>query len=338
MPLSSRVVDRTMRAVVCRGVGGPEAVVIAELPRPRPGPDDLLVRVHASALNRGDLLQRDGEYQVPEGQSSVLGVEVAGTVESCGERVVDHRPGDRVFGVVAGGGFAEYCLLDRGMANPIPSAWGFREAAATAEAWLTADETLFELGGLVAGQTVLVHASASGVGATMVQLARHVGARVYGTAGSAAKASAVRALGAEHVIDYRAQDFVPEVSRLTGGQGVDLVMDFIGGAWLERNLRVLRDGGRLILVGLLDGLDARLDMLEVVARRLQIKGSSLRLRPIEQKREVNRRFQQRWLARLQADKIRPVIHAEYPFEEIHAAQREMEDNRNVGKIVLRVRD
>ena len=327
-----------MRAVVFRGAGGPEVVSLADVPTPVPGPGELLVRVHATALNRADLLQRDGEYHVPKGQSTIPGVEIAGVVEALGAHATGFKPGDRVFGVVEGGAFAEYCRLDAGMANPVPAAWGFAEAAATAESWLTANETLFTLGGLTAGQSVLVHASASGVGAAMVQQAVRAGAVVYGTASSPSKIDAVKALGAKEVINHRAHEYAAELMRLTAGEGVDLVMDFLGGMALARNLSVLRRGGCVVAAGLLDGTeDASMNLLDVIERRLQIKGSSLRLRPIAEKREVNARFRERWLARLLRDEVRPVIHTSYQIEEINTALQEMEENRNIGKIVLWIR-
>lgn len=325
-----------MKAVLYEGTGGPEVIALRDVPRPTPSGDALLVRVWATALNRGDVLQRQGEYLIPEGQSSIPGVEIAGTVEGWGERVTGFRKGQRVFGVVEGGGFAEYCLLDRAMANPIPDAWSFREAAAAAESFLTANETLFTLGGLEAGQRVLVHAGASSIGTTMVQMAKHAGAKVFCTVGSPQKVDALLALGADAAIDYKSQDFVREVMRLTEDRGVELLMDFIGGAYLARNLSVLQRGGCLVVVGLLDGLEAPLDLLLVVERRLQLKGSSLRLRPMVEKREVNQRFRDRWMDVLARDELRPVIHAEYPLEELQAAQAEMEANRNIGKIVLRI--
>lgn len=326
-----------MKAIIYEGSGGPEVVKLREVPRPVPTGDALLVKVHATALNRGDILQRQGEYHVPEGQSAIPGVEIAGTVEAWGENVKGFTRGQRVFGVVEGGGFAGYCLLDQGMANPIPEALDYREAAATAESFLTANETLFTLGQLQPGQTVLIHAGASGIGTTMVQLVRHLGATAYCTVGSRRKVEALRALGADEVIDYKEQDFVREVLRLTHGEGVSLVMDFIGGAYLERNLSVLKHEGCLVVVGLLDGLSAELDLLRVVERRLQLKGSSLRLRPMREKRQVNERFRQRWMEVLARGELRPVIHAEYPLEDVVAAQAEMEANRNIGKIVLTVR-
>ncbi|GEN10388.1 putative NAD(P)H quinone oxidoreductase, PIG3 family [Myxococcus fulvus] len=323
-----------MRAVVFEGLGGPEVVKLREVPRPVPTREALLVKVHATALNRADLLQRQGEYHVPEGQSAIPGVEVAGTVEAWGEDVKGFTRGQRVFGVVEGGGFADYCLLDQGMALPIPSGFDFTEAAATSESCLTANETLFTLGHLQRGQAVLIHAAASSIGTTMVQMARHVGATTYCTVGTRRKVEAVRALGADAVFDHREQDFVQEVLRLTGGEGVPLVMDFIGGAYLERNLGVLAHEGCLVLVGLLDGMSTQVDLLRIVQRRLQLKGSSLRLRPLKEKREVNARFRQRWMEVLAMGGLRPVIHARHPLEDVNVALGEMEANRNIGKLVL----
>ncbi|AGC43833.1 PIG3 family NAD(P)H quinone oxidoreductase [Myxococcus stipitatus DSM 14675] len=323
-----------MRAVLFEGSGGPEVVKLREVPRPVPPREALLVKVHATALNRADLLQRQGEYHVPEGQSSIPGVEIAGTVEAWGEDVKGFTRGQAVFGVVEGGGLAEYCLLDQGMALPIPSCFDFAEAAAASESCLTANETLFALGQLQRGQAVLIHAAASSIGTTMVQMARHVGATTYCTVGTAAKVEALRALGADEVFNHREQDFVREVLRLTRGEGVPLVMDFIGGAYLERNLAVLGHEGILVLVGLLDGMTAQVDLLRVVQRRLQLKGSSLRLRPLREKREVNARFRQRWMEVLARGELRPVIHARYPLEDVQSALAEMEANRNIGKLVL----
>jgi putative PIG3 family NAD(P)H quinone oxidoreductase len=323
-----------MRAVIYEGSGGPEVVKLREVPRPVPTREALLVKVHASALNRADLLQRHGEYQVPEGQSPIPGVEVAGTVEDWGEDVKGFTRGQRVFGVVEGGGLADYCLLDQGMANPIPTCFSFEEAAATAESCLTANETLFTLGQLQRGQAVLIHAAASSIGTTMVQMARHVGATPYCTVGTRRKMDALRALGAAAVFDHREQDFVAEVLRLTHGEGVSLVMDFVGGAFLERNLAVLGHEGCLVLVGLLDGMSAQVDLLRIVQRRLQLKGSSLRLRPMREKRQVNERFRQRWMEVLDRGELRPVIHARYPLEDVGTALADMEANRNIGKLVL----
>lgn len=324
-----------MRAVVYEGTGGPEVIAVREVSRP-PLPDGgLLVRVRAAGLNRGDLLQRQGEYEVPAGQSSIPGVEIAGEVEECGAGAAGFSRGQRVYGVVEGGGFAELCVLDAGMANRVPPAWTYIEAAATAESFLTANETLFELGGLTPQSSVLVHAGASSVGITMIQMAVHVGAEVYCTVGSEEKRRRVLSLGARAAFDRRS-DFAAELHRLRGGAGVSLVMDFVGGAALARNLSVLAPGGCMVAVGLLEGLSAELDLLLLVERRLQIKGSSLRLRAMSEKRAVNSRFRRRWGELLSRDGMRPIIHAVYPLDELARAQAEMEANRNVGKIVLTV--
>ncbi|WP_266171377.1 NAD(P)H-quinone oxidoreductase [Dyella subtropica] len=327
-----------MKAVVYEGKGGPEVIVTRELPMPVCTPDSLLVKVHASALNRGDVLQREGEYDIPAGQSTIPGIEIAGTVEAWGENVRGFTEGQRVYGVVEGGGFAEFCLLDRGMANLIPETIGFEEAAATAESFLTCNETLFELGGLAPGDHVLIHAGASAIGTTAMRMTLHAGARPICTVGSPRKAEALHAFGASAVIEYKTQDFLAEVLRLTGGEGVPLVLDFVGGAYLERNLRALRLGGCLVVAGLLDGLSAEIDLLLVVERRLRIKGSSLRLRPMREKREVNKRFRSRWIEPLERGEIRPVIYATHPIAEVAQAQHLMESHQNIGKIVIAVRD
>jgi putative PIG3 family NAD(P)H quinone oxidoreductase len=327
-----------MRAIVYEGKGGGEVVVRRELPTPACTPDALLVKVHATALNRGDVLQREGEYEIPVGQSTIPGIEIAGTVEAWGENVTGYSKGQRVYGVVEGGGFAEFCLLDQGMANLIPDTVGFEEAAATAESFLTCNETLFELGGLAGGDSVLIHAGASAIGTTAVLMALHAGARPICTVGSPRKADALRTLGAVAAIEYKTQDFVAEVLRLTGGEGVPVLLDFVGGAYLDRNLHALRLGGCLVATGLLDGLSAEIDLLHVIERRLQIKGSSLRLRPMAEKRGVNERFRQRWLGPLARGEIRPVIHAIYSILDVVQAQHVMEANQNIGKIVFTVRD
>lgn len=335
-------IDRMMRAVVCDGHGGPEVLKIAEIPRPEPGPGQLLVRVRASALNRADLLQRDGEYSPPPGESAILGVEIAGEVESWGDGVEGFRRGQGVLGIVGSGGYAEHCLLDAGMAVPVPEGWSWVDAAAVPEVFYTADTTLFELGELGPGQSVLIHAAASGVGTACIQLAREAGAaRIFCTAGSDEKLARCRELGApvEVIgINRKTQDFVEEIRRMTGntggGAGVDVVEDFIGIEYLSRNLSILKDGGRLVVVGLLSGWEGNIDLLPVVLRRLQIKGSAMRPRSIEDKRAITRKFRERWLPLLVAGRLRPVIDSVFPFDQVAAAHERMESNESFGKIVL----
>jgi putative PIG3 family NAD(P)H quinone oxidoreductase len=322
-----------MRAVVFEGFGGPEVLALCELPRPQPGPQELLVRVQAAALNRADTLQRAGVYAPPPGQVDIPGVEIAGEVAAWGSEVTGFREGDRVFGITAGGGYAEYCAIDQGMAIPLPEGWSWTVAAAVPEVFITADLTLFEMGHLRAGETVLVHAAGSGVGTACVQLARHAGARVLATC-SAAKIARAEALGAE-AID-RSGDFAAEVLAKTGGEGVDVIEDCAGAAYLKRNLSLLRPGGRLVEIGLLSGWVTEIDLETVVLKRLQIKGTAFRPRPLAEKRAVTRRFRDTWLPLLVDGRLFPVIDSVFPLEQVAEAHRRMDANLNFGKILLTV--
>ncbi len=328
----------TTRAVICDGFGGPEVLRLADVPLPQPGPGQLLVRVRASALNRADVLQRAGAYAPPPGESAILGVEIAGEVESRGAGVEGFRVGDGVCGLVGSGGYAEHCLLDAGMAVPVPAGWSWEAAAAVPEVFYTADTTLRELGELGAGQSLLLHAAASGVGTACIQLARELGAaRIFCTAGSAEKLARCRELGgAVEVIgiDRKTQDFLAEVRRVTGGAGVDVVEDFIGIEYLAKNLAALKDGGRLVVVGLLGGWEGSIDLLPLVLRRLQIKGSAMRPRSIEEKRAITRTFRERWLPLLVDGRLRAVIDSVFPAGQAAAAHERMESNESFGKILL----
>lgn len=325
----------TMRAVVCDGFGGVEVLRIGERPRPVPGPGELLVQVRAAALNRADSMQRQGGYSPPPGESDVLGVEIAGEVVGWHPEVEGFQVGDGVFGIIGSGGYAEYCLLDSQMAVPVPAGWSFVEAAAVPEVFYTADTTLFELGNLAAGQTLLLHAAASGVGTACIQLAREVGATTIATAGTDEKIERCLALGASVGVNYKRQDFVEETWRATDGRGVDVVEDFIGTDYLERNLSALKDGGILVLVGVLGSHEpAALDILPVILRRLQIKGSSMRPRPLADKRAITRKFRERWLPLLEAKRLQPVIDSVFPFADVAEAHRRMDGNLSFGKILL----
>ena len=323
-----------MKQVTLPAYGGPEVLTMADAAEPEPGPGELLVRVRAAGVNRADCLQRAGTYPMPPGLGNVPGLEISGEVVAAGSGVDSFAPGDRVFGLVAEGGYAEYALLDAGLAVPLPDGWGFAEGAAVIEVFCTANETVFELGGLDAGQALLVHAGASGVGTAAVQMAKHAGATVFFTAGSRPKVDRVLALGADHGILYKSEDFVEEVFRFTRGEGVDVVEDFIGADYLARNLSVLKPTGILLLVGFMGGRVASFDLGVMLRKRLSIRGFTLRAQSVANKRAIVRRFRMRWLPLLAAGSIRPVIHEVVPFADVRRAHEMMEANENFGKIIL----
>ena len=323
-----------MRQVTIPAYGGPEVLTMVDAPKPEAGPGELLVRVRAAGVNRADCLQRAGSYPMPPGLGNVPGLEIAGEVVDAGAGVESFAPGDRVFGLVAQGGYAEHAVLDAGLTVPLPDGWSFAEGAAVIEVYCTANETVFELGGLDAGQTLLVHAGASGVGTAAVQMAKHAGATVYFTAGSRGKIDRVLDLGADHGILYKTEDFVEEVLRITRGEGVDVVEDFIGADYLARNLAILKPTGTLLLVGLMGGQVAPFDLGGMLRKRLSIRGFTLRAQPVENKRAIVGRFRARWLPLLAAGAIRPVIDEVVPFAQVRRAHEKMEANANFGKIIL----
>jgi putative PIG3 family NAD(P)H quinone oxidoreductase len=323
-----------MQAIIFETPGDPDVLRLCEVPAPVPGPEQLLVRVRATALNRADTLQRRGQYPPPPGESDILGLELAGEVEAIGAAVHGFAPGDRVFGLVGGGGYAEKALIDYRMAMPIPPGWDFIRAAAVPEVFFTANETLFTLAGLQGGETVLIHAGASGVGTAGIQMARYVGARVLVTAGSAEKITRTIELGAEVGINYKEEDFATRVQELTSNAGVDLIQDFIGAAYWQRNLQCLKAGGRLVLVGLMGGAEVKADLGLIMRKRLRIIGSVMRSQPLANKIAITQRFRERWLPLLASGTIRPIIDRTFPLAEAAAAHRYMEENRNIGKIVL----
>ena len=327
-----------MKAIIRTGDGGPEVLQLAEVPSPTPTGTQLLVDVHATALNRADLIQRRGGYPPPPGESEVLGLEVAGTVSAVGSAVENGvSEGDRVFGLVGGGGYAEQTLIDYRMAMPIPDGWSFEQAAAVPEVFFTANENIFTLGKLSAGETILIHAGGSGVGSTGIQISRHAGATVFVTAGTQEKIDKCKALGAVDGINYKTTDFVTEIQRLTDGQGVDVVLDFIGAPYLERNLSILKTKGRLLQVGLIAGASAEINLGAVMRNRLQIIGSVMRPQSIEEKIAITRRFVERWLPELKRGVLQPIIDTVFPLAQAQQAHEYMEANRNFGKILLKVR-
>ncbi|MDN6875420.1 NAD(P)H-quinone oxidoreductase [Pseudomonas citronellolis] len=304
---------------------------------PELAPHELLVRVRATSLNRADLLQRDGRYQPLPEEVQVPGVEIAGEVVACGGAASRFRLGDRIYGVVPGGGFSTYCIVDEGMAMSIPEHWSFIEAAAVAEAGLTADTSLFTVGHLEPGQTVLIHAAASGVGTMAVQMVRQAGAQALCTTGSQGKVDALYALGAEYVFYGHGSKF-PHALQDFGYDEVDLIIDLVGGRYFKGNLAALRPGGCLVMVGLLDSFEWHADFVPIINKRLNLHGVVLRKRPIEQRRQVTQDFLRRWSTAIIKGLLKPVISTIHPFSELEKALREMEDNHNIGKIVLDIGD
>ena len=327
-----------MKAIIRTGDGGPEVLQLAEAPSPTPTATQLLVDVHATALNRADLIQRRGGYPPPPGESEILGLEIAGTVSEVGDAVEGGiSTGDRVFGLVGGGGYAEQAVIDYRMAMPIPDGWSFEQAAALPEVFFTANENIFTLGKLAAGETILIHAGGSGVGSAGIQISRHAGATVFVTAGTQEKIDKCKTLGATEGINYKTTDFVTEIQRLTDRQGVDVVLDFIGAPYLERNLSILKTKGRLLQVGLIAGATAEINLGAVMRNRLQIIGSVMRPQSIDEKIAITHRFVERWLPELKRGVLQPIIDTVFPLAEAQQAHAYMEANRNFGKILLKVK-
>lgn len=325
-----------MKAIIRRGDGGPEVLRLGEVPPPQPTETQLRVDVKATALNRADLIQRRGGYPPPQGESEVLGLEIAGTVSGMGTAVIGFNEGDRVFGLVGGGGYAEQAVIDYRMAMLIPDKWSFEEAAAVTEVFFTANENIFTLGRLSAGETILIHAGGSGVGTAGIQMASHAGARVFVTAGTSEKIGNCKALGAIAGINYKELDFATEIERLTDGAGVDVVLDFIGAPYLARNLQILKTKGRLLQVGLMGGSAVEIDLGIVMRKRLQIIGSVMRPQSLEEKITITQRFVDRWLPLLEAGTLRPVIDKVFSLPQAREAHEYMEANRSFGKIILKV--
>jgi putative PIG3 family NAD(P)H quinone oxidoreductase len=329
--------EATMRAVVLDGFGGPEVMRLDEVPRPRPGPGQVLIRVAATSVNRADLQQRTGNYAPPPGESDVLGLEVAGLIEELGEGVTAWQIGDRVMTLVGGGGYAEYATAPASTLLPVPEGIDLVRAAGITEVFVTAWLNVFREAALKPGETLLVHGGASGVGTAAIQLARVLGpSPVIATVGSAAKADDCRALGADHVILYKQEDFGERVLALTDGRGADVILDHIGAAYLEPNLRCLAPYGRLVIIGLLGGAKAELNIGRLMVKRQRIIGSVLRARPVAEKAAITAAFREAALERFASGELKPVIHAVLPLAKARQAHELIAANANTGKVILQV--
>ncbi|MFQ5477454.1 MAG: NAD(P)H-quinone oxidoreductase [Candidatus Binatia bacterium] len=324
--------------MVIREYGGPEVLELREVPDPKCGPEDLLVAIRATALNRADILQRMGFYPQPgpKPEFDIPGLEFAGEVIELGPRVEGFSRGNRVMGILAGGSYGEKISVHHRLVTTVPEGTDWREAAAVPEAFLTAHDALMQCR-LEAGESVLIHAVGSGVGVAALQVARVMGATpIIGTAGSEQKLDAACELGLDVAVAYKQSDFAEATLAATQGCGVDVVVDFVGAAHLAGNLRALALKGRLIVIGLLGGSRAELDLGVLLAKRLQLRGAMLRSRSLEEKAMATRAFEKSVLPHLAAGRIRPVIDRVFPLTEVAEAHRYMETNANFGKIVLDV--
>lgn len=316
-----------------------QELLIGDAETPQLNDDELLIRVKATGLNRADLLQKRGLYPPPKGASPILGLEASGVIEKVGSHVSGWQVGDRVFSLLPGGGYAEYVTVPAEMAMRIPEGMSFEEAAAIPEVFFTAYLNLFKLGGLKAGQTVLVHAGASGVGTAAIQLIREAGATSIITAGSEEKRKACQALGAAHAIDYKDGPFAPKVKDATKGAGVDIILDFIGAPYFKQNLEVLNLDGRLIIIGTMGGVNVEeVNLGFLLAKRLQVIGTALRSQKPQDKIELTQEFSAFALERLKDGRLKPIIDSVWNWKEVQKAHDHMESNRNTGKIILKIED
>ncbi len=326
-----------MKAVVISQAGPPSVLRVEEVEEPGLGPTRVKVAVKATALNRADLLQRLGRYPAPKGVNPrIPGLEFAGVAEEIGPEVSDVKVGDRVMGILGGGGYAAKVTADERMLLPIPQALSFEEAAAVPEAFATAYDALFPQLNLQIGERLLVHAVASGVGLAALQLAKVAGCTVFGTAGSEEKLERAREFGLDFGVNYRKADFAEIVSHNTGSQGVDAILDLVGAQYWEKNLSVLARRGRLILVGLVSGMKAETNLSLILNKRLTIIGTVLRARPLEEKIALTQSLRRHVLPLLEARRLRPVIDRVFELEQAAESHAYMESNANMGKIVLRV--
>ncbi len=325
----------TMNVIEITGPGGPEVLVPATRPIPAPGAAEILIKVAAAGVNRPDVMQREGKYPPPPGASDIPGLEISGTVAGFGDAVEGWSLGDEICALVAGGGYAEFCVAPAPQCLPAPKGLSLTEAAALPETFFTVWENLFNRGHLKPGETLLVHGGSSGIGTTAIQLARAIGARVLVTAGSAEKCRACEALGAERAINYREEDFVEIVAQVTGG-GADVILDMIGGDYVMRNLNALATDGRLVQIAVQHGTKAEIAVHVIMTKRLILTGSTLRPRPVADKAAIAEALLENVWPLIEAGKVKPVMHAVFPLEKAGDAHALMDSGVHIGKIALTV--
>jgi len=325
-----------MKAVCFDDFGPPSVLYIGEADRPLLKEYDILVKVHATALNRADTLQRLGHYPPPKGDSEILGLEIAGEVVELGSKASKWKIGDRVFGLIGGGGYAEFAVIHEDHAMKIPQSMNMTDAAGIAEVFLTAFQSLHWLAKLKSEESILIHAGASGVGTAAIQIAKQIGATVYATA-SHKKHQICKTLGADEVIDYKTTNFEDEIKSITDRQGVDVILDFIAAAYFQQNINVLKLDGRMVMLAALGGMNvSELQMGSIVWKRLHIMGSTLRTRSTEYKTKLIDGFSETYLSKFESGDLKPIIDSVYDWKDVADAHTKMEANVNAGKIILMV--
>lgn len=325
-----------MKAIHIQNFGKDSSLVIDEAPTPKPAADEILVKIKATALNRADLLQRTGNYDPPEGASDILGLEMSGVVEKAGSEVAKWENGDRVFGLLAGGGYAEYCTIHENTAIEIPANFSFEEAAAIPETFITAFQTLDWLGNIQENETVLIHAAGSGVGTSAIQLAHHLyDARIITTAGKQYKLDTAKELGASFAYNYKEQNYAKEIISDIGPDSVDLIVDFIGKPYWHKNMEVLAMDGRVVYLSFLGGHKVEeVSLIPLLRKRLSIIGSTLRNRSLDYKIKLTQEFASKTLSLFKDGVLKPVIDSTHNWTETESAHQRMQNNKNTGKIVL----
>lgn len=325
-----------MTVVAITKPGGPEVLVPEERAVPAPGATELLVKVAAAGINRPDVMQREGKYPVPPGASDLPGLEISGEVVAIGKDVKRHKAGDKVCSLVAGGGYSEYCIADDAVALPVPKGFSMIEAAAIPETFMTVWHNVFQRGGLKSGETLLIHGGSSGIGTTAIMLAKAFGAKVIVTAGDQAKCDACKKLGADFAIDYKTQDFVEEVKKATGGKGADLILDMVGGDYVDRNYDAAAVEGRIVQIATQKGYKVTVNVLKIMQKRLTHTGSTLRPRSTADKSMIAHDLEAKAWPFLASGKVKPVIDSIFPLKDASKAHARMDTSAHIGKIVLEV--
>lgn len=325
-----------MTVVAISKPGGPEVLIPETRDLPKPGPGEILVKVAAAGVNRPDVAQRSGAYPPPPGASDLPGLEIAGEVVALGEGATRHKIGDKVMSLVAGGGYAEYCIAQDAQAMTVPTGFSMLEAGATAETLMTVWHNVFERGGLKSGETLLIHGGSSGIGTMAIQLAKTFGASVIVTVGSQDKADACLKLGADHAINYKNEDFVERVKEITQGRGVELILDMVGADYVDKNLDAAAVDGRIVQIAVLNGPKATINAAKIMVKRLHLTGSTLRPRSNADKAAMVAAIEAKVLPLLNTGKVKPLMDSNFPLAKAAEAHRRMETSAHIGKIVLQV--